>query len=75
MNMASIEVGKITMSFPITRDEAEQYIRNPAGVVAKKLHDYLHLVMETACRKFMESKKDENVTKCKINPENTCENS
>lgn len=64
-----IEVAKVSLAFPITRDEAEAVINDPEGVIAKKLKSYMELVLNTACQKFVDTPKKENVNNCKLNLE------
>lgn len=61
------EIGKVTFSFTMTRDEAEAVIYKPKSVVARKLRRYMYAILKSASQKFVDSKKDEIVKECKLN--------
>lgn len=47
-----LEYAKVTFSFYLTRDEAEQYKKKPNGEVAKKLRRYMIKILEEAVKRF-----------------------
>lgn len=65
----TIEVGRISFGFTITRDEADAVINKPKGTVARKLRKYMISILKTGCKKMLETKPDENVNNCKLDIE------
>lgn len=47
-----LEYAKVTFSFYLTRDEAEQYRKKPNGQVAKNLRRYMIKILEEAIKRF-----------------------
>lgn len=68
---AKIEIGKISFTFTITRDEADAVINKPRTKIAKNMRRYMLKILEESAKKFLESDKNENVKNCKINIDNT----
>lgn len=62
-----IEIGKVSFTFTITRDEADAVINKPRTKIAKNMRRYMIKILEESAKKFLESKKEENVKNCKIN--------
>lgn len=65
----SMEVGRISFAFPITRDEADAVINRPKSLVARKLKKFMVSILKAGAKKMLESKTDENVTNCKLSLE------
>lgn len=61
-----VEIGRISFTFTITRDEADAVINKPKGVIARKLRKYMISILKAGCKKMLESKPEEEVKNCKV---------
>lgn len=68
MEETQVEIGTLSIKFPMTRDEAYQVIHRPRGQVARKLKKYMIAILEEASKKFLATKPDEDVKECKVLP-------
>jgi hypothetical protein len=64
-----LEVGTITFSFPITRDEADAVLNKPKSTLAKKLRRYMMAILKAGATKMLETKQEEEVKNCKLDIE------
>ena len=53
----SLEYATVTLTFGITKDEAEAVVKYPNGTIAKKLKQYLNKVLSHLATQFLEQKK------------------
>lgn len=65
----SMEVGRISFAFNITRDEAEAVVHRSKSLVARKLRKYMLSILKAGAEKMLASKKDEEVKNCKLEVE------
>lgn len=65
----TIEVGRISFGFTITRDEADAVINKPKGTIARKLRKYMISILKAGCKKMLETNPEENVNNCEVDIE------
>ena len=65
----SLEVGRLSFAFPITRDEADAVINKPKSLVARKLKKYMYSILKAGAKKMLETSTDEEVKNCKLDIE------
>lgn len=65
----SMEVGRISFAFNITRDEAKAVLNKPKSLVARKLKKYMVSILKAAAEKMLATKEDEEVKNCKLEVE------
>lgn len=62
----SIAIAKITFTFGMTEEEADEILNNPKGQIARKMRKYAYSLVKAAAKKFFESEEiRDNVTNCK----------
>ena len=61
-----IQVGKVTLTFSITMDEAKALIGKPNTTTAKNLRKYILNCLKAAARKMLETKHEKDVKECNI---------
>lgn len=65
----SMEIGRISFAFNITRDEAKAVLDKPKSLVARKLKKFMIAILKAGAEKMLASKEDEEVKNCKLKVE------